>query len=191
MRDQPSHRELRLFDEQVVQPVLRHLAREISPAIDSLQARQLLLATAVAESNLLHGLQVPNGPARGRFQIEPGFMRQAGVWIGRGGRGKWLDALDRLFPLIDTCPDIQDGELEDLPERLETLSDHLCWNDWLGCAVARLLYWSIAEPLPAAGDWPALAAYWKAYYNRGGKGTPEKFLARTAAVQRYFAALEG
>ena len=32
-------------------------------------------------------------------------------------------------------------------------------------AVARLIYWRVPRPLPAASDLDGLAAYWKTHYN--------------------------
>jgi hypothetical protein len=45
--------------------------------------------------------------------------------------------------------------------------------------MCRLHYRRVAEPLPAAKDTEAMAAYWKAHYNTPlGKGTVEKALPR-------------
>jgi len=56
-----------------------------------------------------------------------------------------------------------------------TNSQQLEGNLFYAVAIARCLYLSIAEPLPAADDINAMAVYWKKYYNRGGKGTIEQF----------------
>jgi len=38
------------------------------------------------------------------------------------------------------------------------------------------------EPIPAAGDIPAMAAYWKTHYNTpGGAGTAAQFIANWEA----------
>ena len=51
------------------------------------------------------------------------------------------------------------------------------WDIKLGILVCRLRYKVIPEPLPPANDLPALAAYWKKYYNTPhGKGKPEEFI---------------
>lgn len=181
MRDQPSHREIQLFDEQVVQPVLARLA-QVEPRIASRSARELLVGTAQAESALLHGLQVPNGPARGRFQIEPGTMGLVGAWLERPENRRFVDPLDDLLPLfVAMDPVTFDGA------QLRALSDHVCWNDFLGCGLARLLYWSWPDPLARPGDWRGHAAAWKKMYNTAhGKGSPESFLARNRSVIAYF-----
>lgn len=176
MREQPSLREVGLFDRQIVQPTLQCLAA-VEPRLDSRSARELLVGTAQAESALLHGLQVPNGPARSRFQIEPGTLRLMWDWLQRPANARFAPSLDLLLP----------GFAGGATADLDWLADHLCWNDWLACGLARLLYWSWPDPLASPGDWPGHARAWKRMYNtEHGKGTPEKFLARTRSVQAYF-----
>ena len=44
-------------------------------------------------------------------------------------------------------------------------------------AVARLIYWRVPRPLPAANNLDGLAAYWKTHYNtRLGDGREPKFV---------------
>jgi hypothetical protein len=57
-----------------------------------------------------------------------------------------------------------------------TRSSQLMYNDKYSIAIARCLYLSINEPLPSESDIKGLANYWKQYYNRGGKGTVDKFI---------------
>ena len=185
---------IRIFDETVVVPVLSSM-RTTEPRLDSLAARQLLVGTAVAESNLIHGLQQPNGPARSRFQIEPGTLRLIGTWLVRDpARHPLVRALARLLP--PTLPPLPETvffeRFQQVPDILFGLADHLTFDDRFGCGLARLLYWSIPSPLPEAGDWKGQAAYWKAHYNTvHGKGTPEAYLARNAETLRYFETLGG
>ncbi len=43
----------------------------------------------------------------------------------------------------------------------------------------RVHYMRVRDPLPAPGDIPAMAAYWKQHYNTPlGKGTPAEFIAK-------------
>jgi hypothetical protein len=56
--------------------------------------------------------------------------------------------------------------------------ESLEWDLSLAILVARLKYLSIPEPLPPADDIPALARYWKRYYNTPkGKGTEADFVS--------------
>ena len=49
--------------------------------------------------------------------------------------------------------------------------------------IARLIYWRVPRPLPAASDLEGLAAYWKAHYNTAaGRGTVEHFLKATQVL---------
>lgn len=62
-------------------------------------------------------------------------------------------------------------------------AENLEWDLRLAILVARLKYLSIPEPLPEANDIPALARYWKKYYNTYlGAGTEAGFIR---AYQKY------
>lgn len=178
-----------LFDQTVVVPVLALFGAQ-RPRMNSRAARELLVATAQAESDLTHGLQAPRGPARSRFQIEPGTMRLLGTWLrDEQGQARLLDVVDQLIPtwLGMSMPVPHSVDFFQLPTVLWRLSDHLTFNDHLACGLARILYWSIREPLPEPGDWYGFAGYWKRHYNSPtGKGSPEGFMARTEDVRAYF-----
>jgi hypothetical protein len=52
-------------------------------------------------------------------------------------------------------------------------------------AMARILYWRVPYPLPAADDVIGQARYWKDFYNTdNGKGTVEEFIENS---ERYCA----
>ncbi|MEX2630014.1 MAG: hypothetical protein WD341_08760 [Tistlia sp.] len=172
----PSQRLIELFDTQVVVPTLAVLAGA-EPRMNSLSARQLLVGTAVAESDLQHALQVPNGPARSRFQIEPGTVKLLNSWLGERGRESLAQAIVSLIP-VELLPD---GD-----PTMDGMADHLAFNDWLACGLARVLYWSWPDSLPAPGDWMGHAEAWKRMYNGPGKGTPGKFMERNRDTIAYF-----
>jgi hypothetical protein len=182
-------RRIEIFDRAVVVPVLALLAHTVHPALDSRSARELLLATAVAESDLTDGVQLGGGPARSRFQVEDRTLALIGGWLlDRDDAEGWLDAIEEVLPgWIAPLPRPGEADWHTLPGSLAGLHDHLAHNDFLGAVMARALYWSIPHPLPASGNWLGHAAYWKSYYNSPfGAGTPAKFLARTAEVRRHF-----
>ena len=110
-------------------------------------AEELLLGTALQESQCGgFGLVQRGGPALGVFQIEPATHDD--VWknylADRAGLAAAVMSL-RIPGL---------GPLEQLP------ANHL-----YGCAIARLIYFRAPAPLPAAGDLPGQAAFYKTYYN--------------------------
>lgn len=112
----------------------------------------LMWGTCGQESHLGKYRKQINGEALSLMQIErPTF----------GHVFKRYEKLIRsLFP-----------ELKDITfEMLET-------NDKLAIVIARLKYWTIPVFIPSADDLPAIARYWKNYYNTAkGKGTVEQFL---------------
>lgn len=60
---------------------------------------------------------------------------------------------------------------------LETMPDinAIIWNVRFALCIARVQYWINPEPLPKANDIQGLGQYWLKYYNRGGKGTLQRF----------------
>ncbi len=142
------------FTDYVIVPVLRAMA-ETEPRLDSLAARRLLLGTAVEESRLAAIAQYGGGPALSFFQIEPATHADVRRWADAKG----LDPV-----LAEFAADWASAHLQ------------LAGNAHYACAVARMLYFSVPEPLPAAGDLPGLGRYWKTYYNtRLGKGSAIKW----------------
>lgn len=144
----------RQFYTHVIAPVLRVMA-EHDPRFDSLAARRLLLGTAVEESRLAAIAQYGSGPALSFFQIEPSTHTDIRRWAHERG----LDSV-----------------LDEFVAEWTSSEGQLASNAAYACAVARLIYFRIPEPLPAAGDLPGLGRYWKQYYNtRLGKGSAVKW----------------
>lgn len=143
-------------------------------AIDaySLAAEQLVMATGMAESLFLSTRQIASykpklvyGPARGYFQMEP--FTHNDLWAGYIGATRRAHLLDGLRKISDSPGD---------PEELVR-------NQIYAAAMCRIFYLRIRAPLPRAGDWPGMAAYWKRYYNTHlGKGTVEGFLKKAEPV---------
>jgi hypothetical protein len=145
------------FRRLVIRPVVRRLDLW-SPA-----AERLLLGTALTESGLRHLHQV-RGPARGLYQIEPATLRDL--------YANWLPRR----------PALAEG-LRGLASPHGAPEDQLIWNLAYASAVARLIYCRVPEPLPRAGDLPALAEYWKAHFNTpAGRGAPADFIARAGPL---------
>jgi hypothetical protein len=148
------------FRLRVIRPSLTRLGLH-SPA-----AEVLLLGTAISESRLSALAQDGGGPALGVYQIEP--ATHADIWRNYLAYRPVLSA--RVLALAA-------GGLG-RPEQL-------VWNLAYATAMARIVYRRRPEPIPPAGDIPALAAYWKAHFNTAaGKGTAAKFIERAGPYLR-------
>lgn len=127
----------------------------------SVAAEELLLGTACQESKCGTFLkQLGHGPALGIFQMEP--RTHGDLWEsfikGREGIEKGLR-------------DVSGDMLQTYPHLMVT-------NLLYAAAMCRIHYYRIKDPLPAAGDIPAQAAYWKRFYNTPkGAGTVEEYLS--------------
>jgi len=147
--------------EYVVRPALQR----IEPIIPwSQKAENLVIGTGIHESQIRYVDQLADGPgpAYGIFQMER--LTYEDIWktyvpIVSGLRAKLLDlaGFDALA----------------LPPVTE-----LHGNLFFAAAMCRVFYRRISAALPAADDAPAMARYWKRYYNTPlGKGTMEQALA--------------
>jgi hypothetical protein len=124
--------------------------------LSSAAAVELLLGTALKESGGLRWRrQLNNGPARGLFQMEGATYED--IWRNYlAFRPVLADAIRSAFTPAG-------GELS-----FEQIVD----DDAYAAVMARLHYLRVPAPLPAAGDVPAQAKYWKDHYNtKLGKGT--------------------
>ena len=144
------------FLECVVQPTLKHLATVI-PQLGSVASEQLMLGTALVESNLDALKQHGGGPALSVFQIEPATFDDI--------YERYLRARPALLM-----------QIQDLRIKAFTPPEQLAGNPFFACGIARMKYWMIPEPLPPAGDLEALGHYWKRYYNTAeGAGEAQYF----------------
>lgn len=122
-------------------------------------AVNLLLGTAAQESAFgTYIKQVGGGPALGVFQMEPATHDD--IW------DNYIMYQGRLRLRLDNIVKYEYIE-----------SKELQWNLKYAIAMARLQYYRRPEPLPSKQDIPALAAYWKQWYNTPkGKGTIDEFI---------------
>jgi len=142
------------FLDEVILPALAGLGLDANPRA----AAQLLLGTAIQESNLQFRRQFGDGPARGLFQMEPATHNDI-----------WTNFLKFNPALADKVRSFLGGA--------EPSADALENNDKYAAAMARAHYRRVSAPLPAADDIPAMGAYWKAHYNTPqGAGTANEFI---------------
>lgn len=143
------------FCKASIRPVLAQIG------LHSEEAEELLLGTALVESDLKHRIQVGGGPGRGYFQMEA--TTHDDIWENFL---KFRKSLGEKISKLLSKPDA------DKLAELET-------NDRYAIAMARVHYLRVAEPLPKSGEVQAMAAYWKKYYNTLlGKGTREQFIEK-------------
>ena len=143
------------FLNEVILPALAGLGVDANPTA----ASQLLLGTAIQESNLFYRRQLGNGPARGLFQMEPATHDDI-----------WANYLKYNAPLAAQVRSFLNGGTESAGE-LEN-------NDKYAAAMTRVHYRRVPAALPAADNIEAMGAYWKAHYNTPlGAGTVAEYVA--------------
>ena len=153
---------LRSYDvlDLIIVPVLKHMD------LDSKAARQLILGTAIMESQLVYLRQLGNGPAIGLWQMEPATHDD--IWKNYLlYRPDWIECL-KFYDL-----------------RGQGKAENMVGNLYYACAMARMHYFRVPQKLPEQDDAFALAAYWKRYYNSyKGAGTIDgAVLAFEQAIQ--------
>lgn len=154
--------DIKQFRDHIVVPALQQINSY------SLNAEQLVMGTAMAESKLRYVKQVGRGPARSFFQMEP--VTHDDIWSRFLSKKMML--LNDLKPLI-----IRDMDLH----------DQLYGNLFYGAAMCRIFYLRFREPLPDIDDWPGMARYWKKYYNTHlGAGTERGFLQKTEPLLKLY-----
>ena len=148
------------FVSDVIRPVL--MALDLDQDVSA--ATELLLGTALQESSLVHRVQLGGGPARGLFQMEPNTHDDI-----------WANFLKFRAHLAQKVGRFLDGS--------DPNSQSLTNNDLYAAAMARIHYHRMGQivgrtPIPAPGDIPGMAAYWKAFYNtEQGGGSRAQFVA--------------
>ncbi|MDE4917788.1 hypothetical protein ACUXAV_005132 [Cupriavidus metallidurans] len=129
-------------------------------AMDSPQARVMLISICLQESGLIHRKQMGNGPARGLPQFELGTRQsRGGVW------GVYLHDASRFW-LDKLCAS---RGVQFLPE---SIWREMETDDVLAVGVARLLLFTDPKRLPAVddadGSWGLYLRTW-----RPGKPRPD------------------
>ena len=124
----------------------------LPPAMDTIQARVMLLAIGLQESRFEYRRQLGNGPARGFWQFELGTAAsKGGVW------GVFLHpASGNLLRTIAK----QRGLQLPAPTSIYRAIEH---DDVLAAVTARLLLWTDSQPLPSLGD---VNGAWELYAKR-------------------------
>lgn len=145
----------------------------VTIGLNSLNAEQLALGTAIQESGLQYKHQLGGGPALGLFQMEPKDHHD--IWVN------FLAGQPALRSKVLTL--VHPDELVDPGGDSNAQGDYvrdvaLVQNDEYAAAPCRIHYrrYEAASPLPQANDIDGMAHYWKDHYNDGGSGTVDEFV---------------
>ncbi len=142
------------FRDNIVRPVLRAIRGE------GRAAENLVLGTALQESNLRYLRQLGAGPARGIYQMEPATHDDI-----------WDNYLRYRAELRDVVSEFE------VPG--QDRHDQLVWNLDYATVMCRVHYRRVLEPLPGGDDIRGLAAYWKQHYHTPlGRGTVDEFVEK-------------
>lgn len=133
-------------------PMYRAACSLLPPALDTPNAKAMLWAIGLQESRLDARRQI-GGPARGFWQFELGGVR--GVLNHRASQSIIRSVLDRL-------------DYDYAPETSYTAIEH---NDVLAFAYARLLLYTLPQPLPERTN-PAEG--WRQYADAWRPGKPHR-----------------
>jgi len=148
------------FLKGVIRPTLSCMGRIIDKRMATEDSENLILGTACAESQLTYLKQLNDGVAQGFYQMEPATYADIVEYCERKGS----DFKNKVIYCI-----YQEMHRE-MPH-----GSQLMYNLRLQTVFARLHYWRVTEPIPAAT--PAQALYWKTYYNTAlGKGTVQHYI---------------
>ena len=140
----------------IIKPTLTALGMNSPSAVN------LMLGTCAQETNM------------GRYIVQKKITFRGGIGIYQLQRA----AYDMLW----TRMILPDASMKAKMKLLLNYSgkppaERLASDLMLATAMTRLYYWAINRPLPAYDDLPALADYWKDFYNtRSGKGTTQLFV---------------
>ncbi|MCR4331686.1 MAG: lytic transglycosylase domain-containing protein [Sulfuricaulis sp.] len=133
-------------------PIYKATAALLPLAMDSPQAKAMLMAIAMQESRFDERRQI-GGPARGFWQFEFGGIR--GVLNHKQSQPLIRSVLDRLD--YDHKPDTSYAAIEH--------------NDVLAFAYARCLLWTLPDPLPAQHE---TEEGWRQYADAWRPGRPHR-----------------
>ena len=145
------------FRNEIIRPVLTMLDGRDGKSWTGAAAEELLLGTALVESNLTWLVQHGGGPAISVFQMEPATINDI------------QENFIRHRPMLREAVELTAGVWPIMPEALKG-------NLYLAAMMCRIHYRRVPAPLPEAGDVGGMAKYWKKFYNTAkGKGTVGKY----------------
>ena len=133
---------VKIFLRTIIRPALLSINKH------STAAEQLMLGTAIQESDLRNLKQIGGGPGRGYFQMEK--KTHDDIWK------TYLTHKPDLRAKLLVLGKISHG----LPD-----SDLMLTNHLYAAGMARTRYARLTAPLPPTGHIREMAAYWSLHYN--------------------------
>ena len=125
---------------------------------------ELVLGTAIVESNLTCLKQHGDGPALGLWQVESATHE------------------DLYANYLNYRPEMMSSLME-LRSPALNMNENLATNLMYGATVCRLFYYRKIDPLPEAGDIEGLGKFWKKHYNTPlGAGTVPKYVLKVTST---------
>ena len=151
--------DLKQYKKYILMPVLEALEMDTPEAVD------LMIGTAMQESGLKYLAQWKAGPAIGFFQMEPATAEDIVYRYAQNKDQKFRTKVHQAVQL-------------GIPAWLLTpleLKRELTVNLALQVMLARLKYYMVPDPIPT--DMTGQARYWKKYYNTHlGSGTEDQYI---------------
>ena len=148
------------FRNLIVVPTLRQMDGVIPYSVEAVE---LLVATATSESLRGTYLAQKGGPALGVYQMEPVTHD---------------DLHENFLQYRENLEDVVYDFVAGLYRKSgDNLAEEMVGNLYYATAMARVHYYRVPAPLPEADDLEGQAQYWKKWYNTElGKGTVEHFM---------------
>lgn len=141
------------LENLVVYPALK------SVGLYSNDVADLIMGTAAQESHLGRYIAQINGPALGIYQMEPATHDDI--------VNNYLSYRESLSDKILSVCGISGFS-----------SERLLWDLKYSTIMCRMHYFRVPESLPICENVPAMAMYWKKYYNTlSGKGSVNEFIS--------------
>lgn len=151
---------IRQFEKHILRPTLEELGMVSEDAV------QLMIGTALQESQFEYLVQLGPGPAVGFFQMEPATAEDI-VY-------RYVQNKDHHFR-----DKVQAASMLSAPWNFSpaALRLHLMTNLRLQVVLARLKYYMVPEAIPSTLN--GQAKYWKQYYNTPqGGGTSDEYIEK-------------
>jgi len=154
--------------------IISDVLARVGAKLYSPEAVEILLKTGFVESGYTALKQYPSGPACSYWQVEPKTAEDI-------FSNYLLYRPEKRTAIVKACniPEVYTVKLPSEAECHELLVTNIAF----AICMARLVYYRIPKPLPSSGKNKAQAEYWLKYYNAGGKGSIEKFLASNEIME--------